>query len=282
MRDCLRQTALDLSQLVRAIREGIQLDADAAPDLNPHRIYYAGQSLGALYGTIFNAIEPDVRAAVLNAGGGSVVDIARWSPGYRNIAAAILGMRQPPLIVNPLTFDEDYVLRYRHAHVVEKPGAVAMQDLLEIYDWLGQPGDPVAFAPHLRASTLPGVPVKPVLFQAAWGDQSVHNPASTRLIRAANMRESTWIYRHDFARAAMPQLPANPHAYLLMFLATDRDFQAPDLRAAAISLSTQQQVAAFFQADGAAIPDPNNIVLRGLFGRDLFERPEFLPEDLNF
>lgn len=282
LRDCLRQTALDLSQLVRVIRGGIQLDDDPQPDLDGYRIYYAGQSLGALYGTLFNAIEPEVRAAVLNAGGGSVVDIARWSPGYRDIASRILGQRQPPLILNPDTWDENYVLRYRHARVVENPAAVAAQELLELYDWLGMPGDPVAFAPHLRSATLAGRYIKPVLFQVAWGDRSVPNPASTRLVRAANMREYTWIYRHDRARAAAPDLPANPHPYLVLFLAAEGNFRPPDLRASAIALSTQQQIANFFRADGAVVPDPNNFVLRALFGRDLFEAPDFLPEDLNF
>lgn len=281
LRDCLRQTTLDLSQLVRVIRSGIQLDDDAAADLDGSRIYYAGQSLGAIYGTLFSAIEPDVRAAALNAGGASVVDLARWSPSYRNIAAALLANRQPPLTVDPATFDENYVLRYQHPRVIQSPGALAAQELLEIYDWLGMTGDPVAFAPHLRSSTLPGMYIKPVLFQFAWGDRSVPNPASTRWIRAANMRDATWIYRHDYARSVQPDMPLNPHAYLVLFLATEGNLQLPNLTTATISLSAQQQMASFFRADGAVIADPNNFVLRALFGRNLFQVPDFLTEDLN-
>ena len=91
LRDCLRQTALDLAQFVRAIRAGIDLDGDGIVDLDGSRIYYAGQSLGSLYGTVFNAIEPAAGAAVLNVGGGSVVEIARWSQSFQSLAAAVLG-----------------------------------------------------------------------------------------------------------------------------------------------------------------------------------------------
>ena len=81
-RDCFRQTAVDLMQLARTIRLGLDLNGDGKPDLDPSRIYYAGQSLGAIYGSMIMAVEPTVRAAALNVGGATVVDIARWSPSY--------------------------------------------------------------------------------------------------------------------------------------------------------------------------------------------------------
>jgi hypothetical protein len=196
--------------------------------------------------------------------------------------AAALATRQPPIATPPGGTNLNYVLRYQPAKVNDVPGAIELQNILEIYDWLGMPGDPVAFAPHLRSSPLPGVPIKPVLFQIALGDRTVPNPASSRLIRAANMREFTWLYRHDYARAAIPNLGLNPHTFLVLFINPDNNIQVPDLRTAAISLSAQQQMAGFFSTGGADIPDPNNIILRALFGRDLFEVPAMLPEDLNF
>lgn len=282
LRDCLRQTALDLAQLVRVIQAGIDVDGDGVPELDGSLIYYGGQSLGSLYGTLFNALEPNVRAATLNVGGASVVDLVRWSPSFRSLVTTILAARDPVLLSQAGGFHEDYVLRYQPVKVSGAPASIAIQNLLETYDWLGMPGDPVAFAPHLRQSTLPGVPIKPVLFQIARGDQTVPNPSNSRLIRAANMREFTWLYRHDLAREVLPSLPANPHPYLVLFLGTEGEIRLPDLRTLAISLSAQQQMAAFFKADGAVIPDPNNFVLRALFGTDLFEAPGFLPEDLNF
>ncbi|HEY3838469.1 MAG TPA: Ig-like domain-containing protein, partial [Bryobacteraceae bacterium] len=98
LRDCLRQTVVDLLQLVRVIQGGLDLDGDGVPDLDGTRIYYVGQSYGAIYGTVLNAVEPGIRAAVLNVGGGSVADIERWSPGFSDTAAATLTSQNPPLL----------------------------------------------------------------------------------------------------------------------------------------------------------------------------------------
>ncbi len=270
LRDCLRQTALDLAQLVRAIRAGIDLDGDGVVDLDASRIYYAGQSLGSLYGVVFNAIEPATGAAVLNVGGGSVVEIARWSQSFQSLAAAVLGT----------ALNDNYVLPYQPAKVNNVAGAIDLQNLLELYEWMGMPGDPLAYAPHLRASTLPGVPVKPVMWQIARADRTVPNTASYSLIRAANMRESTWLYRHDLARPVAPDLPVNPHTYLLLFANLDQDsVSLGGLRATAISFVTQQQMAGFLSTAGAEMPDPNGLAIRLLFGRSLFEIPASLPVD---
>ena len=45
--------------------------------LDPKRISYIGQSFGAVLGSMVVATEPRVKTAVLNAGGGPVVDVAR-------------------------------------------------------------------------------------------------------------------------------------------------------------------------------------------------------------
>jgi hypothetical protein len=45
----------------------------------------------------------------------------------------------------------------------------------------------VVLAPHIKSATLPGQPIKRVLFQMAIGDQSVANPSTTSLIHAANL-----------------------------------------------------------------------------------------------
>src|SRR5262249_14406313 len=46
-RDGIRQTVVDLMQLVREIQRGMDVDGDSTPDLDPNRIYYFGNSLGA-------------------------------------------------------------------------------------------------------------------------------------------------------------------------------------------------------------------------------------------
>jgi hypothetical protein len=283
MRDCLRQTALDLAQLTRAVRSGIDLDGDGSPDLDANGIFYTGESLGSLYGTIFHAIEPSVRAAAFNVGGGSIVDLARWSPSYHGITAAILGLHQPAVLNKGRDFDENYVLRWQAGKVNTVPGAIAIQNLFEVFEWIDMPGDPIAYAPHLWSSTLPGMPLKPALWQIARGDMTVPNPASSSLIRAANMGEWTWMYRHDTARAVVPSLPVNPHSFLALFLSTDGDsIQLPGLQGLAISMAAQQQIAAYFKSGATVIPDPNGLVKLLFGGRNIFEVPDQLPENLGF
>jgi len=282
-RDCFRQTVVDLLQLVRAIQAGIDFDGDGKPDLDATRIYYAGESLGAIYGTILSAVEPTVRASALNVGGGSVTDIARWSPSFQNLVTGSLSARTPSLLNQGNSWNQDYVLRDQPVKILSVPGAREIQDFLETVEWLGCSGDSLPFAPHLKTSPLPGVTAKSVLFQLARGDQTVPNPTSSALIRAANLRENTWLYRHDRARAVDPNLPANPHPYLALFVNLDGStIQLPDLIGAGISVLTQQQIADFFTADGSRISDPNSSLVYLLFGAPLFETPAKLPEDFGF
>jgi dienelactone hydrolase len=282
-RDCFRQTVVDLMQLVRAIRQGIDLDGDGKPDLDPNRIYYAGQSLGAIYGTMLTAVEPNVRSAALNVGGATTVDIARWSPSYRDISTSVLGLRIPSLLNKGAGYDEDYVLPDQPVKVTTVPGALAIQDVFERLEWLGMQGDPVAFAPHLKLTPLPGIAgTRPMLVQFARGDQTVPNPANTLLVRAAGLNSNTWLYRHDLARARAPDLPANPHPYLVLFVSLNGGtIQLPGLSGLAISLDAQGQIAGFLAADGATIPDPN-VISKLLLGIPVFEVPSTLPVDLGF
>src|SRR5262249_55642119 len=166
-RDCFRQTAVDLLQLVRAIQTGIDLDGDGSPDLDASHIYYAGQSLGAIYGTILNALEPNIRAAALNVGGGTITDIARWSPVSPGLPGDPLRLPNPPLLNQGDTWNEDYVLRDQPVKLIGVPGALDIQNFLETVEWLGTIGDPLAYAPHLKTSPLPGLAAKPVLFHVA-------------------------------------------------------------------------------------------------------------------
>jgi nucleoside-diphosphate-sugar epimerase len=68
-RDGLRQTVVDLMQLVKEIKARIDVDRDGTPDLSTSRVYYAGQSFGGIYGTPLLALEPDLRAGVVNVAG---------------------------------------------------------------------------------------------------------------------------------------------------------------------------------------------------------------------
>ncbi len=87
-----------------------------------------------------------------------------------------------------------------------------------------------------------------MLFQIASGDQTVPNPSNSLLIRAANMREQTVLYRHDLARAAVPGLPANPHTFLIPLGGTAQQ---------GIGTAALQQALGFLQSGGQTIPNVN-------------------------
>lgn len=264
LRDCLRQTALDLMQLIRVLRSGVDLDGDGVVDLDGGRIYYAGQSLGGIYGTVLLGVEPEVRAAVLNVPGGTVMDIARWSPEFRGFPRDYLRSRTPALLNRPGEYDENYVLRDRPPKVNDVTGAIEIQNLFDFLEWLHISGDPLAYAGRLKA---------PVLWQFARGDRTVPNPQTSALIRAAGASSNVQLYRHDLARAVSPDLPSNPHAYLV-------DIRSP--AAIAVAFAVQAQITGFFASGGTSIPGANSVQVRILFGRNLFEIPEALPEDLGF
>src|SRR5664279_1520460 len=92
-RDGLRQTVVDLMQLVRQVEAGIDLDGDGIVDLDAQRIYYAGQSFGGIYGTILLGVEPSIKAGVPNVAGGSIIEIVRLSPVFRVLGAIALASR---------------------------------------------------------------------------------------------------------------------------------------------------------------------------------------------
>jgi hypothetical protein len=273
LRDCLRQTVSDYMQLVHAIRDGIDLDGDGRVDLSQSNINYLGQSLGGMYGAILSAVEPDVQASVLNVPLGLGLDSPRMNQrsGFRPLAILGLGARQPSLLNAGLEFDEQLAFRNDAVSVLTRPGARDIQDFFERSEWLSLPGEPLAYAPHLRAATLPGVPLRRILFQMALGDHTAPNPTTAALIRSANLRERTWLYRHDVAKGVVPGLPDNPHSYLVSFGSAE---------AQAISAAVISQAVSFLLGRSDEAPDVNPLVAPR-FGRPLFEIPAELPERLN-
>jgi hypothetical protein len=270
LRDCMRQTVVDLMQLVSLIKGGLDMDGDGTADFDPSQIYYAGQSLGSIYGPMLLAVEPNIQRATFNSGGGSLVDIARWSPGYRAVTAQLLSLRKPALLNNGQTFDESYVLRNQPPMVVRTPGAIEIQNTLETLEWLQAEGDPASYATHLKNSPLKGVSGKTILWQFPLGDASVPNNTQSALVRLSGMTDKTWIYRHDVGRGISPLLDANPHLYLTNIL---------NLAWLPIARATQTQMTLFLA--NSDIIDPNQGVAP-LFGATLFEQPAELPEGLNF
>lgn len=292
-RDCGRQTAVDLFALVRAIQgtQGLGLN------LNPARIYYVAQSFGSIYGTLFHAVEPSVKAAALSVGGATTVDISRLSPIGRQVATLYLSTRNPSLLNVPPAppeayfrdqFNDGYVFRDQPVSLNSVPGALEIQAAFEVAEWLGMLGDPLAYAPHLKTAPLAGVPVKSTLFQFALGDLEVPNPTNSALIRAADAQTSSWYLRFDQAAQQRPELlgvispgqalPILPHRFLSNPTIFDPHLSAET----SLALAGQRQVAGYFLTDGHLIPDPNSFLEVPFSGVRLFEIPPALPEQLNF
>jgi len=148
------------------------------------------------------------------------------------------------------------------------PGAMAIQQTLDRFQWVQQAGNPVSYAPHIRKQPLHGA-AKPVLVQVAKGDMTVPNPTSSALVRAGGLQDRMVYFRNDLALAANGATPKNPHTFLTNI--------ASGGLAPTIAVGTQTQIATFFASNGVTVIDPDG-------AGPLFEVPITgpLPETLNF
>jgi hypothetical protein len=135
-----------------------------------------------------------------------------------------------------------------------------IQELLDNFEWVGQAGDVVPFAVHLRRAPLPGAEPKPAIIQFARGDRTLPNPATTAILRAGDLADHATYYRFDLFLAANPTTPPSindAHSFHL----TIPPFAPipPEVRAAAnaVALAAQEQIAVFFASDGVEVIDPD-------------------------
>jgi len=298
IRDCARQSAVDLLALVRTIRE----TGGLGMGINGSRIYYVGQSFGSVYGSIFHAVEPFTKAAVMNVNGASSVMTSRLSPVARQLGSFYLQTYNPPLLnmppappepytdwqgvtqTFPDNFNDNYVYRDSAPVVNNVEGAIPIQVAFDTAEWLEMFADPLAYAPHFKNAPLASVPAKSTLVQFAFGDLEMPNPTNSAFIRAGGLQSTSWYYRFDIAAIMHPELlfitqgplPIMPHR----FLSNPTIFK--NAAENSVAMAAQQQVAAYFASDGNANPDPNAL-LQGVFaGVPLFEIPAALPERLNY
>jgi hypothetical protein len=261
-RDGLRQTVVDIMQLVRELKAGVDVNGDGSPDLSTSRIYYAGQSFGGIYGTQLLGLEPDIRAGVPNVPGGPIIEIARLSPSFRPLVGIALITRTPSLYNNPApdpfftNFNENMPLRNLPLVVDTVSGASAIANLIDKTEWAQQEANPAAYAPDIT---------RPVIFQFARGDMTVPNPTTSAILRACGCANRATLFRNDLARPAAGT-SRNPHTFLTNIVGPGAPF----------AFAAQQQIATFFTTDGAVTIDPDGA---GPF----FETPtSIVPEDLAF
>jgi hypothetical protein len=269
-RDGIEQTVTDLMQVVRAIQGGMDVEGNGSKALDAGRIYYFGQSLGGIYGTILLGIEPDIHTGVPNVPGGTFIDITRLGLSFRPLLGQFLASRVPSLInIGGLNFNDNMPLRNQPPVINAVPGAIDIQKLEDTGNWLSQSGDPLAWAPFIRKSPLRGETAKNVIIQFARGDETNPNPTTTALIRSGELADRTTLFRNDLAFALGAGFGKNPHTFLT-------NIAGPPL-VALVAIEAQTQIAVFFASNGTVTIDPDG-------AGALFETPINgpLPEDLAF
>jgi dienelactone hydrolase len=171
IRDQFRQAALDTAQLVKVLRSkpdlsGLALNG-AVPAIDPSRVAYIGQSLGAIQGATAAAIEPHVQNWVINVGGGgAIIELAAHSPTVSSSLSQAAGFN---FAFEQATFDEGHVL-------------------ITLLQTIVDPGDPLEFASYVVQSPQPlaGQPTKPrnvLQFEVVY-DEWVPNESNEALARA--------------------------------------------------------------------------------------------------
>jgi hypothetical protein len=212
LRSGLIQTVTDNMALVRMIEAGVDVPGVGNGVLRKTGITYYGISFGGIYGTMLMATDTHLQAGVLNVPGGPIVDIARLS-GFRHDLADKLKVSKPNLLNggpgrNGFTESIPGRLDPPVTHPVR--GAIALQESFADSNWYERSGSPETFAPLLRLRPLRGAPQKRVLFQTAYGDQTVPNPTAGTLYRAGELFDRVTYYRND----KTPTYATDPHGFL--------------------------------------------------------------------
>lgn len=279
-RDGMIQDVVDFMALTRLIETGgLDIDGDSVPDFDADHITYTGQSLGSMYGTIFTAIEPHVRASTLSAPGAPPIENRIYSPIFRPGFGALLAEHAPSLINTPGIislsgvlfggpyFNENRPLRNQPAVTNYITGALQIQHYIDAAEWVAHNVDPAAWARHLRHSLLPGQPAKHFLYLAHRTDQASPGPNLSWLIRTCECQDRVSYYRHDLFWPTHTAAPKNPHGAILAL--SNPAF-------AIIAEGMLEQEAIFLASDGA-------ITIRPI-PSEYFETPMIsaLPESLDY
>jgi Bacterial Ig-like domain len=242
LRDGLIQSAVNVMTMVRVVEHGVDLLGDGTVTLQKHVLAYYGQSFGAIYGTMVMATDTHLTVGVLNVGGGPIVEIARLS-SFRNLLSDQLRVSRPELLnggpgLNGFT--ESMPLRLDPPVTNPYPGGTTIQRYFNDAIWQERAGDPVAFAPLMRLRPTAGAPVKHVIWQSAFGDDTVPNATAGELYRAGHLFDLVSYYRND----KTPTAGSDPHGFLLDPRLFGRD-------------QGQAQVLAFISSGGATVIDPD-------------------------
>ena len=237
LRSGLIQTTVNNMALVRMIEHGVNIPT-LGDVLRHSGVEYYGLSFGGIYGTMLMATDTHLQVGFLNALGGPIADIARLS-SFRGDIASTLKVARPNLLNGGPGLDgftESLPLRNDAPVTRPWPGSILIQHTLEHSNWYDRAGSPEAFAPLLRLRPPAGAPVKTVLFQSAWGDQTVPNPTNASIYRAGHLFDRVVFYRNDHT----PTYASDPHGWLADPTLFGRQFG-------------EAQLTAYLQSGGATV-----------------------------
>ena len=265
-RDTFRQDIIDNSGLILAMARPPTLPATTNPNpvsaellakgiaVDPSKVFWEGQSLGGILGTINVASNPRISEAVLNVPGGTFVDIASVSPAFKPTLNALLHNLPPPQ--GPID-----------------PGTAAYTQFLQVAKWVLDPAEPINFAgriigdaTHPTLLNLLATPVaaqagKKVLGQMAVCDNVVPNPFNLLLFNVAGLvggQVNGFTYFKNTSTTATNGFCVRPtpfdsgtvaHGFLL-----DHGLQNQGVNDAILSQDARDQAAAFL-ATLVAQPD---------------------------
>lgn len=165
MRDQMRQSVLDLSQVVRAIQGGVDLSPlVAGATLDASRVAYLGESFGGVVGSLFSSVEPDVHLFYLDVPGGGILEyVATNSPALSGVANLFV----------PATYGLDPNERLHRFHPLIGLGS-------HVFDG----ADPLTYAPHTLKNRRPELTPRSIIIGCVIGDEILPNSATHALARA--------------------------------------------------------------------------------------------------
>ncbi len=220
LRGGLIQTTVDNMALVRAVEHGIDVPSCPGGNLSvppatstplaKTDVKYYGLSFGGIYGTMLMGTDPDVKRGLLNVAGGPITDIARLS-AFRPLLGDTLRVSHPSLANGGPGrdgFTESIPDPYDKPITAPAAGAMNVQRFLSYATWYGRPGGPEPYAPLERLHPRNGK--KDVLYQVAFGDNTVPNITAGNIIRAGDLFDRVTYYRNDRTATST----RNPHGFL--------------------------------------------------------------------
>lgn len=172
-RDNARQTLSDQFMLARMISSGAaDFNGDSIPEIAPIGMTYIGQSLGALLGSAFVTLEPNVALGALNVPGGRVGSLVPNSPTISQAVNAGLAA------AGVLPGTPDYALFFL------------------VFQTVMDDADPMNYVPYLTNGGLAGGVGSNALVQEMFNDQVVPNSATFDLVRAMHVPQvnASWVY----------------------------------------------------------------------------------------